>query len=99
MIPLKLETLLSGRVVENDRVEYKRGWNPADTIVTICAYANDFNNTNGGYIVIGIESEHGRPILPPFGVDEDKLDNIQQEIFQYCNFIFPRYIPKIEIHL
>jgi predicted HTH transcriptional regulator len=54
MIPLKLETLLKGRVVESDRVEYKRGWNPSDVIHTICAYANDFDNTNGGYIVIGI---------------------------------------------
>ncbi|MCL1981847.1 MAG: hypothetical protein FWG53_01980 [Clostridiales bacterium] len=30
MIPLKLETLLEGRVVEQDRVEYKRGWNPSE---------------------------------------------------------------------
>ena len=28
MIPLKIETLLEGRVVEHDRVEYKTGWNP-----------------------------------------------------------------------
>lgn len=27
MIPLKIETLLEGRVVEHDRVEYKTGWN------------------------------------------------------------------------
>ena len=33
MIPLKLETLLQGRVVEQDRVEYKKGWNPSDTIL------------------------------------------------------------------
>ncbi len=25
------------------------------------------------------------------------LDTIQQEIFQYCNQIVPRYIPKIEV--
>ena len=54
MIPLKLEKLLEGRVVESDRIEYKRGWNPTDTIPIICAYANDFGNVNGGYIVIGI---------------------------------------------
>ena len=65
MIPLKIETLLEGRVVESDRVEYKRGWNPAEVITTICAYANDFSNTNGGYIVIGIEERYGRPSLPP----------------------------------
>ena len=97
MIPLKLETLLAGRVVEHDRVEYKRGWNPSEVISTVCAYANDFNNTNGGYIVIGIEEKYGRPVLPPVGIDENVLDKIQQELFQYCNFIMPRYIPHTEI--
>ena len=53
MIPLKIETLLKGRVVEHDRVEYKTGWNPNDIIHSICAFANDYDNTNGGYIVIG----------------------------------------------
>lgn len=37
MIPLKIETLLKGRVVEHDRVEYKTGWNPNDIIHSICA--------------------------------------------------------------
>ncbi|MCL2499153.1 MAG: putative DNA binding domain-containing protein [Defluviitaleaceae bacterium] len=97
MIPLTLEKLLAGRVVENERVEYKRGWNPADIIPTICAYANDFCNVNGGYIVIGIEEKYGRPVLPPVGVNESELDHIQQELFQYCNFIMPRYIPQIEL--
>ena len=97
MIPLKLETLLADRVVESDRVEYKRGWNPDDTITTICAFANDFSNTNGGYIVIGIGEKYGRPDLPPVGIEEDRLDNIQQELFQYCNLITPRYIPQTEI--
>lgn len=27
MIPLKIETLLEGEVVEKNRVEYKEGWN------------------------------------------------------------------------
>jgi ATP-dependent DNA helicase RecG len=88
---------LDGRVVESDRVEYKRGWNPPEVIHTICAYANDFNNTNGGYVVIGIEEKYGRPVLPPVGIDEDCLDKIQQELFQYCNYIVPRYIPQMEI--
>lgn len=55
MIPLKIETLLKGRVVEHDRVEYKTGWNPNDIIHSICAFANDYDNTNGGYIVIGVK--------------------------------------------
>ena len=97
MIPLKLETLLKGRVVEHDRVEYKRGWNPSETIRTICAFANDFPNVNGGYIVIGVGSEDGIPVLPPSGIPKEQLDSIQQQIFQYCNMIQPRYIPKIEV--
>ena len=97
MIPLKLEKLLGGRVIESDRVEYKRGWNPAEIIPTICAYANDFSNVNGGYIVIGIEEKYGRPLLPPTGLDADSLDKVQQELFQYCNLIAPRYTPQSEI--
>ena len=97
MIPLKLETLLKGRVVESDRVEYKRGWNPNEIIPTICAYANDWSNTNGGYIVIGIAEEDGRPVLPPEGLSVNALDKIQQELIQYCKLITPSYIPQIEL--
>jgi len=75
MIPLKLEKLLEGRVVESDRVEYKKGWNPNETIPTICAYANDWSNTNGGYIVIGIGEENWQPILPPEGLSVNTLDH------------------------
>ena len=50
MIPLKLETLLAGKTVEQNRVEYKEGWNPNDIIHTICAFANDLHNVNGGYL-------------------------------------------------
>lgn len=97
MIPLKIETLLEGQVVEQNRVEYKEGWNPGDTIHTICAFANDFDNVNGGYIVIGVAADEGIPILPPKGVEKERLDSIQQEIFQYCNMIEPRFIPTIEV--
>jgi ATP-dependent DNA helicase RecG len=88
---------LEGRVVEQYRVEYKRGWNPSDTVHSICAFANDFHNMNGGYIVIGIEERFGKPILPPVGLEGDRLDKIQQEIFQYCNMIGPRYLPRAEL--
>ena len=97
MIPLNIDILLEGRVVEHDRVEYKCGWNPSETIRTICAFANDYSNVNGGYIVIGIGSVDGVPVLPPQGVSKKELDKIQQELFQYCNLIEPRYIPKMEI--
>ena len=97
MIPLKMEKLLAGRVVEQNRVEYKEGWNPGDIIHSICAFANDYHNMNGGYLVIGVRANDGIPELPPKGLSREELDSIQQEIFQYCNQIVPRYIPKMEV--
>lgn len=97
MIPLKIETLLAGRVVEQNRVEYKEGWNPNDCIHTICAFANDYSNVNGGYLVLGVKEKDGIPRFPLSGIPKERLDGIQQEIFQYCNKIVPRYIPKIEV--
>lgn len=97
MIPLKIEKLLAGKVVEQNRVEYKEGWNPNDVIQSICAYANDYHNMNGGYLVIGVKANDGIPELPPKGLPVNELDTIQQEIFQYCNQIVPRYIPKMEV--
>ena len=97
MIPLKIEKLLAGKVVEQNRVEYKEGWNPNDIIQSICAYANDYHNMNGGYLVIGVKANDGIPELPPKGLPVNELDTIQQEIFQYCNQIVPRYIPKMEV--
>ena len=92
MIPLKIETLLEGRVVEHDRVEYKTGWNPNDIIHSICAFANDYDNSNGGYIVIGVKEENGMPVFPLAGVQKEELDSIQQEIFQYlCQDTFQEW--------
>lgn len=76
MIPLKIETLLDGQVVEKNRVEYKEGWNPGDTIHTICAFANDYDNVNGGYLVIGVAAENGIPVLPPKGVEKESVREI-----------------------
>ncbi|MCD8122022.1 MAG: ATP-binding protein [Clostridiales bacterium] len=67
MIPLKIDTLLAGRVVEQNRVEYKEGWNPNDIIHTICSFANDYSNVNGGYLVIGVKAEDGIPQFPLTG--------------------------------
>lgn len=97
MIPIKIETLLEGRKVEQNRIEYKEGFNPSEIVHTICGYANDIAGVDGGYLVIGVKTENGLPILPPIGVPDELLDDIQLKIFQYCNKIEPRYIPKIGI--
>ena len=76
MIPLRIDTLLAGRVVEQTRVEYKEGWNSNDIIHTICAFANDYNNMNGGYLLIGVQADQGIPVLPPKGLAVTELDVI-----------------------
>ena len=43
-IPISIESLLDGNMVEQTRVEYKAGWNPKDIIHTLCAFVNDFSN-------------------------------------------------------
>jgi len=55
---INLEDLLSARRVESDRIECKEGWNPDATYRSICAFANDFDNTGGGYILIGVAKDH-----------------------------------------
>ena len=37
MIPIKIETLLEGRKVEQNRIEYKEGFNPSEIVHTIWA--------------------------------------------------------------
>ena len=97
-LPINLEDLLRQRTVEQDRIEYKAGWNPDAIVRTLCAFANDFENLGGGYIIIGQDcDEHGQPIFPPVGVADNQLDKIQRELLQYCNQIQPPYFPILSI--
>ena len=51
-LPINIHELLRGKSVEWERLEFKEGWNPLGMLHTICAFANDFHNLGGGYIVI-----------------------------------------------
>jgi len=96
-IPTNIKTLLSGEVVEWARIEFKETWDPAASLKTICAFANDLDNWGGGYIVIGVEEENGRPVYPLKGVPVEKLDKYQKEIFAKCKLIRPAYMPIIGV--
>ena len=62
-IPITFDMLISNRVIESFRIDYKKDWNPEAVTHTICAFANDMDNQGGGYVVIGIEEEDGMPKL------------------------------------
>ncbi len=97
-LPLNLEDLLHHRTVEQNRIEYKAVWSgevEAAVVRTICGFANDFLNLNGGYIILGVGEEEGRPTLPPVGLDPRSLDRIQREILGSARMIQPTYVPRL----
>jgi ATP-dependent DNA helicase RecG len=96
-LPINLNDLLYQRTVEGERIEYKEGWNPDPIIRTLCAFANDFENLGGGYLIIGLKEAEGKPVLPPVGVPDNQLNKIQRELLQYCKQIQPQYSPILDI--
>lgn len=96
-LPINISELLKGTIVESDRLEFKAGWNPEAILRTICAFANDFNNFGGGYIIIGIEEKDGKPVFPPKGIDVEKIDTLQKELLRLCSYLKPAYTPIISL--
>ncbi len=76
--------------------EFEERWNPEAVLHTLCAFANDFNNLGGGYVIIGVACLHGRPILPPTGVDVNALDRLQKEVLSLGYRMHPNYHPVME---
>lgn len=96
-IPTNIRTLLSGNVVEWARIEFKETWNAEASLKTICAFANDIDNWGGGYIVIGVKEQDGRPAFPLQGVPPEKIDAYQKDLLNKCKMIQPEYLPIVEV--
>jgi len=98
-MPFNLDDLIHRRVVETHRVEFKATWDEhikQAVVRTVCAFANDLLNLNGGYIILGVEEKNGRPLLPPRGLEEKEIDRIQKEIIGECKGrISPDYLPVL----
>ncbi len=96
-IPISIDKLLKDNIVEWARIEFKEGWNPDTTLKTISAFANDFDNWGGGYIVIGAKEKDGKIVFPISGLNIDSIDSIQKDLLKYCNYLTPKYIPESEV--
>lgn len=96
-LPINLDDLLGARTVESDRIEFKEGWNPDAIYRTICAFANDFDNGGGGYVVVGVVEEEGRAKRPVKGLSTETLARIQREMIGFNNLIRPVYHPDLYI--
>ena len=93
-LPVSVDSLLRGCSVERERLEFEAGWNAEAVLRTVCAFANDFHNLGGGYILIGVDEENGRPKLPPKGISENQIDSIRKEILEMGrSAIRPMYHP------
>lgn len=94
-LEVNIEDLLRKEKIESDRIEFKAGWNPDDIYHSICAFANDYNNEGGGYILVGVEEKDGMAVRPIKGIPENMLDKIQKEMLGYNNLLSPAYFPKV----
>jgi ATP-dependent DNA helicase RecG len=95
-IPFNPDDLINLRSFEGNRVEFKATWNQHIKIAvlrSICAFANDLLNLNGGYIILGVEEAGGLPILPSRGLEGIDIDALQREIRGACARINPVYYP------
>jgi len=96
---LNIEDLLSARTVESDRIEFKEGWNPDAIYRSICAFANDFENLGGGYILIGVKEDEitktaKRPVK---GLTTAEIAEIQLKMIGFNNLVQPAYHPHLFI--
>ena len=96
-LPINIESLLSGSAVESNQLEYKEGWNPDTIYRSICAFANDFEDTGGGYIIVGVKEEHGHAVRPVLGVNPESIEQIEKDMVGYNNLIRPYYQPRLFI--
>ena len=97
--PINLQDLLRQRTIEGERVEYKTGWNPLRVLHTICAFANDFHNLGGGYVLLGGEENDGLPVLPPKGIGSKRIDAMQNELLRLGqSAIHPPYHPLTGVY-
>lgn len=83
-LPINIEDLLNKQKVEDNRIEFKRGWNPDKIYHTICAFATDLDNIGGGYILVGVEQdENGIAKRPVKGLPIDTIDDIMKDMVGY----------------
>ena len=99
ILQINVRDLIQRRTVESARLEFQADWNPCATgsqiIKTICAFANDIYNLNGGYVVIGVEESGGRAVLPAKGLSGEVMDQAQKWIRRQCETTFPGYMPVL----
>ena len=68
-----------------------------DVISYVSALANDFDETGGGYIVVGVKEVNGRPVRPVIGIDPNQIEPIEKDMVGFNNLMQPYYQPRLYI--
>ncbi|PKP46054.1 MAG: transcriptional regulator [Bacteroidetes bacterium HGW-Bacteroidetes-12] len=68
-------------------------------LTVFSTYANDINNWDGGYVIIGVEEDNGKAKLPPIGLHVQELDAIQKKLIELSHKLSPVYIPVFQPYL
>ena len=83
-LPINIEDLLNRRKVEGNWIEFKKRWNSIDIYHSICAFANDFDNHGGGYVLVGVEEDNrGIARRPVTGINIEEVDRILKQMVGY----------------
>lgn len=98
-LAINIEDLLNKQKIESNRIEFKKGWNPASIYHSVCAFANDFEDLGGGYILVGVDTDEktGMAIRPALGIPQEQVDGILQNMVGYNNKIAPYYMPRTSV--
>ncbi|MBF0425081.1 MAG: putative DNA binding domain-containing protein [Magnetococcales bacterium] len=98
ILPLPIEGLFRKASIESERVEFKATWDAETTsyqvLKSICAFANDLHNLNGGYIILGVEEgPGGRALRPVRGLSSEEVEAAQKWLRGHCKRMDPIYQP------
>lgn len=97
MAGIEVEALLPGGSIEPERIEFASTWDPGTTgprvLRALCAFANDFSEVNGGYIVIGAARGEERPLPPGRALTDSAIAAAQKWICRRCLAFDPPYFP------
>lgn len=87
---------------ESEQVEWKENVADIDNVVaTLAAFANDFSNLGGGYVVCGareVRDEHGFPSLSVLGLDAKRLREVEGKVLARCrDRVHPPLTPLVDV--
>ena len=92
-LPINIDNLLHQRTIESERVVQGR-MEPAGRPPRARSVCQRLHNLGGGYIVLGVEDQNGRPVLPTKGLHANAIDGTQKELLNLGNSaIQPPYHP------